>query len=149
MPGDWDRDMANDAAASNDFRQQVWRVWWSEYFPKRPLVGRGFGFQSDWTKPSIYQGTDYRQMIEVGNIHNGLFASLDAVGIIGTIFFIAWNVQLLFRTFRVSFDKANPAGFALRFLGSAARRFHPLLLVWRGNTRLIFTGSSSLWRASS
>ena len=73
-------------------------------------------------------------MVEVGNIHNGLFASLDAVGIIGTIFFIAWNVQLLFRTFRVSFDKANPAGFALRFL--ALQLAVSILCYWFGAVTL-------------
>ena len=52
VPGDWDRVMANDAAASNDFRQQIWRLWWHDYFPQHRLVGRGFGFKSEWTKKS-------------------------------------------------------------------------------------------------
>ena len=136
IPGDWDYDMARDAAASNDFRQRIWKMWRNEYFPKRPIIGRGFGFQSEWTKESIYKGVpDYQQMIEVGNIHNGFFASLDAVGIIGTIFFIAWNIQLLFRTFRVSFDKTNPAGFALRFIGSPVSRSRSLCY-WMGAATL-------------
>jgi hypothetical protein len=134
MPGDWDRAMEHDATASNEFRQTIWKLWWNEYFPKRPLLGRGFGFQSEWTKPSIYQGTDYNQTIEVGNIHNGLFACLDAVGIIGTIFFIAWNVQLLFRTFRVSFDRAIPEGFALRFMGLQLAA--SIICYWFGATTL-------------
>jgi O-antigen ligase len=136
VPGNWDNDMARDAAASNDFRQLIWRLWWHEYFPQHRLVGRGFGFKSEWTKPSAYnpRATDYKQMVEVGNIHNGLFASLDAVGIIGTLFFIAWNVQLLFRTFRVSFDKTNPAGFALRFL--ALQLAVSILCYWFGAVTL-------------
>ncbi len=118
LPGDWDLEMVSDVKASNDFRRSIWKVWWNEYFPRQPLLGRGFGFRSEWTKMSIYipTDTDYQQMVEVGNIHNGLFASLDAIGIIGTIFFILWNGQILYRTFRVSFDKSNPAGFALRFV---------------------------------
>lgn len=136
VPGDWDYDMARDAAGSNDFRRRVWRLWWYEYFPQHRLVGRGFGFKSEWTKTSAYypQATDYKQMVEVGNIHNGLFASLDAIGIAGTLFFIAWNIQLLFRTFRVSFDKANPAGFALRFL--ALQLAVAILCYWLGATTL-------------
>ncbi len=55
-------------------------------------------------------------MVEVGNIHNGLFASLDAIGIVGTIFFVIWNLRLLARTFRVTFGGNNTAGFGLRFL---------------------------------
>jgi hypothetical protein len=118
LPGDWDSDMVHDVNGSDDFRRSIWRIWWNEYFPRRPLLGRGFGFQSEWTKTSVYipTGADYQQMVEVGNIHNGLFASLDAVGIIGTLFFVVWNGQILLRALRVSFDKSNPAGFALRFL---------------------------------
>jgi hypothetical protein len=136
IPGDWDYEMARDASASIEFRQTIWKMWWSDYFPKRPLVGRGFGFEQKWTQPDVVNPTaaDYQGAIEVGNIHNGLLASLDAVGIIGTIFFIAWNAQLLFRTFRVSFDKADPAGFALRFL--ALQLAVAILCYWFGAATL-------------
>jgi hypothetical protein len=55
-------------------------------------------------------------MVETGKNHYGLFATLDAVGIIGTIFFVVWNLRLFARTFRVSFDKQEVGGTALRFL---------------------------------
>src|SRR5262249_48648717 len=86
--GKWDPEMANDAAASNDFRQSVWTLWLREYFPVRPWLGRGFGFKSDWTKVSPENQDRYgtQQMVETGNMHNGFFASLDAIGIIGTLF---------------------------------------------------------------
>ncbi len=136
VPGDWDQDMVMDARGSNDFRRQVWKLWWETYFPTHPVIGRGFGFRSEWTQQSIYIPTavDYQQMVEVGNIHNGLFASLDAVGIIGTIFFIAWNIQLLLRTFRVSFDKSILAGFALRFV--ALQLAASILCYWFGAVTL-------------
>jgi O-antigen ligase len=119
LPGDWDADMAQSAAASNDFRRRVWTIWRTDYFPVQPWFGRGFGFRSEWTKRSIYAypgAADYRQMVETGNIHNGLFATVDTFGIVGTIFFVVWNVRLFLRTFRVSFRKNRPANTALRFL---------------------------------
>jgi hypothetical protein len=118
IPGKWDNDMAQDAAASNDFRRQVWTLWADRYFPLHPWLGRGFGFQSQWVQRSIYnpQAVDYRQMVEVGNIHNGFFATVDAFGIVGTLFFIIWNVRLLVRAFRVPFRRDDPGGIALRFV---------------------------------
>jgi len=116
LPGEWDSDMALSAAASNDFRQRIWTLWRKDYFPAQPWLGRGFGFKSDWGKVSYSKAVDYRQMVETGNIHNGLFAAVDAFGIAGTIFFAIWNLRLLVRTFRVSFRKKYPAGDALRFL---------------------------------
>ncbi|MBA2434082.1 MAG: hypothetical protein H0V54_03170 [Chthoniobacterales bacterium] len=137
LPGNWDADMVRDASASNDFRAQVWTLWWKDVFPKQPLVGRGFGFKSSWADPTLNRpgAPDYyQQMVEVGNIHNGLFASLDAVGIIGTLFFVAWNVILLRRTVHVSFDRENPAGFALRFV--ALQLAVPILAFWLGAVTL-------------
>lgn len=119
LPGEWDSDMALSAAASNDFRQRIWTLWLKDYFPAQSWFGRGFGFKSEWSKASttIYHGAaDYRQMVETGNLHNGLFAALDTFGIAGTIFFVIWNLRLLVRTFRVSFRKKYPADDALRFL---------------------------------
>jgi O-antigen ligase len=118
LPGSWDSDMVLDAAASNDFRFSIWSLWWKQYFPEKPLLGRGFGFNSEWTKKSIYYGNaaDYKQMVETGNLHNGFLASLDTVGIVGTIFFIAWNFTLLIRTWSVPFDRRGGAYFAFRFI---------------------------------
>lgn len=119
LPGDWDPEMAQSAAASDDFRRRVWTLWLKDYFPTQPWFGRGFGFKSEWGKPSVslYGGaTDYRQMVETGNIHNGLFAAVDTFGIVGTVFFVVWNLRLLTRTFRVSFGKHEAGGTALRFL---------------------------------
>jgi hypothetical protein len=118
FPGHWDVDTARDATASNDFRQRVWKLWGSDYFPEHPLIGRGFGFKSEWSKQSVYYGgaIDYERMVETGNLHNGLFATLDAVGITGAIFFIIWNLWILVQTFGVGFRKGQEVGNALRFL---------------------------------
>ena len=119
IPGRWDFDAAQDAAASNDFRIKVWTLWWREYFPVHPLIGRGFGFRSSWAATSVVEHGAYetQQVVETGNIHNGCFSTLDAFGIVGTIFFVIWNIRLLARTFRVPLPKNDPDGVAVRFLG--------------------------------
>ena len=104
---------------SNDFRRRVWTLWAREYFPVHPWLGRGFGFRkSEWAKPNALnpKGIDYRATVEVQNIHNGLFAAVDTFGIVGTIFFVLWNLRILARTFRVSFQRTDAGGMALRFL---------------------------------
>ena len=118
IPGKWDTEMARDAASSNEFREQVWSTWTRQYFPVHPWIGRGFGFRSEWGKQLTYRKNMYDtiQVIETGNIHNGFLASLDAMGIIGTIFFVIWNFRLLIRTLRVPFNNDDPAGVVLRFI---------------------------------
>lgn len=118
LPGKWDTEMTQDAEQSNDFRRRIWDLWMHEYFPTRPWLGRGFGFKREWAMPSAYdpKGIDYHATVEVQNIHNGLFAALDTFGIIGTIFFVIWNVRILIRVFRVPFQSADACGMAVRFL---------------------------------
>src|SRR5207302_694447 len=62
LPGKWDADMAQNAAASNDFRRETWGIWMHDYFPARPWLGRGFGFRREWAKPLAYnpKAMDYR-----------------------------------------------------------------------------------------
>jgi hypothetical protein len=118
LPGKWDSDMAQNAAASNDFRRETWGIWMHDYFPVRPWLGRGFGFRREWAKPSAYnpKATDYRAEVEIGDIHNGLFGALDTFGIVGTVFFVLWNLRILARAFRVPFQRTDVSGMALRFL---------------------------------
>jgi hypothetical protein len=118
VPGKWDVDTALDATSSNDFRTRIWTIWTREYFPKHPIFGRGFGFESSWGERSVYRNDPNEdvQMVETGNIHNGFFSTVDCFGIIGTIFFVIWNFRLLVQAFGVSFQKDDPSGIALRFL---------------------------------
>jgi len=118
LPGKWDSDMARDATASTDFRLETWGLWIHDYFPMHPWLGRGFGFGRDWAKTNALnpKATDYRQVVEVQNIHNGLFATVDTFGIVGAIFFVIWNLRILARTFRVSFQRNDACGMTLRFL---------------------------------
>ncbi|MGI8959777.1 MAG: hypothetical protein ACR2IV_08470 [Bryobacteraceae bacterium] len=118
LPGNWDTEMALDAAASNDFRWRVWTLWTKKFFPQHPWIGRGFGFKSEWVKTDTGLGgaEDYVQMVETGNIHNGFLATLDAVGILGAIFFIGWNIRLLSVVLRTPFDETDETGFVQRFL---------------------------------
>jgi hypothetical protein len=118
IPGKWDADMKANATSSNEFRREVWAIWRQDYFPAHPWIGRGFGFRSEWAKESIYKydPNAYRQVVEVGNIHNGFFATVDTFGIIGAIFFVVWNLRLLARTIRVPFARNDRSGVPLRFV---------------------------------
>jgi O-antigen ligase len=118
LPGKWDPLMARDATSSNQFRQLVWTTWTREYFPVHPWLGRGFGFNSRWGEKSVYRNDPYAtiQTIETGNIHNGFLASLDTFGVVGTIFFVIWNLRLLAQALRVPFRRKNPEDMALRFV---------------------------------
>jgi O-antigen ligase len=93
-------------------------MWTRQYFPVHPWIGRGFGFSSEWGKKLTYrkQMYDTIQVIETGNIHNGFLASLDAMGVVGTVFFALWNFRLLIRTLRVPFRKDDPNGIVFRFV---------------------------------
>jgi len=51
---------------------------------------------------------------------------LDTFGIVGTIFFVLWNLRILARTLRVSFQRTDAAGMVLRFLAL-------YLTVWIGS----------------
>jgi hypothetical protein len=119
LPGKWDVEMQNDALASNEFRKEIWTTWKREFFPLHPWLGRGFGFRTEQAAPSTYhpgKAFDYHQMVEVGNIHNGFLSCIDTLGIIGTLFFVLWNMRLLARTFQISFRNTTPEETGLRFL---------------------------------
>lgn len=118
LPGEWDTEMTSNAQASNQFRLNVWNLWYRQYFPEHPIVGRGFGFNREWTKQSIRYGeaADYQQMVETGNLHSGFLSSLDTFGILGATFFVCWNLTLLVRALRIPFDRRPKEYFALRFL---------------------------------
>jgi hypothetical protein len=118
IPGKWDADVTLDAAGSNEFRREVWTLWWRDFFPAHPWLGRGFGFRSEWAQPSVYKADPEanRRSVEIGQVHNGFFAALDTFGIVGTSFFVAWNLRLLARALTVPFRKSDPTGLPLRFL---------------------------------
>jgi O-antigen ligase len=118
LPGDWDTEMVSDAADSIQFRKQVWTTWERQYFPEHPWFGRGFGFKSQWGQRSIHKADIYDsvQAVETGVIHNGFFASLDSMGIVGTLFFVIWNLRLLVRTLQVPFRTDDPNGMVVRFI---------------------------------
>src|SRR5215831_257525 len=118
LPGEWDSEMLADAADSNQFRKQVWTTWERQYFPKHPWLGRGFGFKSEWGQRSTYKSDPYDSVwtVETGNLHNGFLASLDSIGIVGTLFFVIWNLRLLVRTLQVPFRRDDPNGMVLRFI---------------------------------
>jgi hypothetical protein len=119
LPGKWDTQMELNATASNEFRKQLWTVFVYEYFPAHPWFGRGFGFRKQLAADDSflkYNPNWDRDAVEVGNVHNGFLATLDVFGVVGTIFFVAWNLRLLVRTLFVGFRTDAPSAMALRFV---------------------------------
>src|SRR5262249_51837979 len=96
----------------------VWTTWERQYFPEHPWFGRGFGFKSEWAQGSINKSDIYDSVraVETGVIHNGFLASLDSMGIVGTLFFVIWNLRLLVRTLQVPFPRDGPNGLVFRFI---------------------------------
>jgi O-antigen ligase len=133
LPGKWDAEMAKDVTASNDFRRDVWTLWLQQYFPAHPWFGRGFGFRSDWARnysPIVATPDANQQMVETGNIHNGFFSALDAFGIVGTIFFVVWNIRLFWLTFQVPHPGRETGVLTYRFLGLYLATF--IFCFWGG-----------------
>jgi hypothetical protein len=132
VPGKWDAAAERDAANSNQWRSEIWDIWLHNYFPVHPWLGRGYGFKSEWAQNSLISHSfdDYRMMIEVGNIHNGLYSALDNVGIIGTIFFFIWSVGQFVRIIKLPFNQRAPGNTVLWFtaLGIGAS----ILCYWGG-----------------
>lgn len=119
LPGQWDTEMKLDASASNEFRERVWTLWRSEYFPVHPWLGRGFGFRSEEASSpaAVNSPEEDKMMVEVGNIHSGFYATVDALGMVGTVFFVLWNLRLLIRILTTRISKRSPAEVSLRFIG--------------------------------
>jgi hypothetical protein len=110
LPGDWDPAMAQDAKSSNEFRLNVWSIWYERYFPENPWFGRGFGFlareyttimdqyyfSKRGTPEDLYEGFVYTQ-----ELHNGFLSTIDAVGVVGGLIFIPWCLVQLVRAVRL------------------------------------------------
>jgi len=121
LPGTWDREMVIDAESSNEFRINIWTLWYKKIFWENPLFGRGYGFDPIWAAPDdpLIQDKNWDlAMIYTGLLHNGFLSVLDNVGIVGMVFFVGWNVVVLFRALRyLLYEDSKKSNPALRWLG--------------------------------
>jgi len=100
-----------NAAASSDWRIQVWREALPEV-PRYLLVGKGYGFsRSELRQAAISSATmrDSKEDVEmVGNYHNGPLSVILAFGIFGAIAFL-WLLAAGIRVLYQNYQFGDPA----------------------------------------
>jgi MFS family permease len=105
LPGDWDKEAIDSAKSSNKFRQDIQDVYIREYMEKSPLIGNGFNIDSnefnrlsDLIRNGGAAGEDAayltaKTFIEGKEFHTGWLSVYDAVGIIGSLAFVALGLN--------------------------------------------------------
>jgi hypothetical protein len=122
LPGDWDQQALESAAASNKFRQSIIDVYVREYMKKSPWFGNGFsinrvefeGLSNGLANGTMGKDNDYLQakvFIEGKIFHTGWVSLYDTVGIIGSLALLAlcWTeiATLSRRTFGPKIDRRS------------------------------------------
>ncbi len=104
LPGGWDESVVNSASSSNEFRDNIQRVYWDEYLLQSPLLGNGFAFDGNEFEKMAYMAAHHettngyytsKQFITGKLFHIGWISVYDAVGLVGTVAFIALGVSML------------------------------------------------------
>lgn len=104
LPFDWDPEAIASSASSNEFRYNIQKVYRDEYMLRSPLLGNGFTINTkefNALSDSLKYGgagsdpeyTQAKAFIEGKLFHTGWISVYDAVGIIGTMAFIALGVS--------------------------------------------------------
>ena len=104
LPGDWDEEAVQSAESSNEFRTNIQLVYMKEYVTRSPFLGNGFDIDTkefNDLSDSLRNGrpgmdpkyVEAKTYIEGKLFHTGWVSLYDAVGIIGSITFVAlgWN----------------------------------------------------------
>jgi hypothetical protein len=123
LPGQWDPEVMDSAESSNDFRDQIKKVYIKEYLGKSPWIGNGFSFDAgeadEFDRLSHVQksgdATSYyetKAFLTSKNFHVGWISLYDAVGIIGSIAFIMLDLSMIslmvYFVFRKDADMKSP-----------------------------------------
>ena len=102
--GKWDPEVSYSTQASNDFRQNIKRVYIQEYLYKSPWVGNGFAFdphesdemsklaQTADTPDRYYEA---KAFIVVKGFHTGWISLYDAVGLVGSAAFLFFGGSMV------------------------------------------------------
>src|SRR3984893_11696876 len=103
LPGDWDPVAVYSAEASSDFRRVVQDVSLKSYFDPFSLIGHGFKYNTgEASKYEAPPGTipteeTYRGYVVRKQFHIGWISLFDSVGIIGSLAFIWFTINILRR----------------------------------------------------
>lgn len=113
LPGDWDAKAKREAGGSSEWRGKIKTLFYSEYFPKNPILGVGYHFDPELAKrdTDVYlaiaarqaetgdEFADVRRFIEQRMPHEGPVHILLVTGLVGTFFFVAYCAALLIYSF--------------------------------------------------
>jgi hypothetical protein len=114
LPGDWDAAVVASTDSSNDFRQKITHVYLAEDAGKSPLMGNGLSYNTadfesynylakEHETPDGYYGTEI--FVTAKMFHTGWISLYDAVGLIGSAFFLLLGLSLVWVTGRMVFQK--------------------------------------------
>lgn len=135
VPGaEWDEAASADATGSNEFRGEVWDLWMRTEFVKHPLLGRGFGLNYEDMIATLpftseesggYTGTALmlskysrnEAFVVSGNIHHGLYSTIDRFGLIGALCCALWTIFAIRRMFtELISSRTRPMNPALQWI---------------------------------
>jgi hypothetical protein len=111
LPGNWDAEALINAEASTDFRLTIQRIYLKSYFEPFSLIGHGFtynpGEAAKYEVPAGRLPTEefYRGYVVRKQFHIGWISLVDSVGIIGSLAFIWFTLNILRRM--LSWTKQN------------------------------------------
>lgn len=114
IPGNWDAKAVGEASGSSEWRDRIKTLFYTEYFPKKPLLGTGYQFDPELAKrdTDVYLAiaarqaqandpfADVRSYVEQKMPHDGMVHALLVTGILGTVSFMAYCFALLVFSFR-------------------------------------------------
>jgi hypothetical protein len=121
LPGDWDPSVVGETDSSNEFRTRIIEVYLNEYASAHPWLGNGISYDSaDFSTYNFLQDTqptadEYWQskvFITGKMFHTGWVSVYDAVGFIGSFFYV-FGIGVLFyftgrSVFARSVDRQSP-----------------------------------------
>lgn len=113
LPGKWDPEVIQSAEGSNEFRQNIIRVYKQEYLYKSPWIGNGFAqninevatyveLSKKDTFDRYYQA---KAFIVTKSFHTGWISLYDAVGLIGGAAFLFLGASMLWVSGRFVFGR--------------------------------------------
>ena len=115
LPGDWDPEVTGDSASSNEFRSGIINVYLNEYAAAHPWFGNGLSYDEETYELVNYMATYHetgdhywRSKLFITNklFHTGWISLYDAVGLVGSFFFILLGLSLIYLQARTIFGKS-------------------------------------------
>jgi hypothetical protein len=103
LPGDWDPDAVYSAKASSDFRRIIQQIYLKSYFRPWSLIGSGFKYNpNEAAKYEVPAGIlppaeTYRGFVVRKEFHIGWISLFESVGIIGSLAFLWFTLNILRR----------------------------------------------------